>query len=234
MNRNSKGFGLIEIMVSMTLGLLITLGLTQLFLSSKNTYISQYSAAVMQEDARFILSKMLQDIRAAGMFGCLATVEDASAAGDFLAASKTPIKWSSGDRKLTLITAAQAPRGARRSWVVHSDCSSSATAYSSNNAPRPIAGQLTFPVREVTYAYRSREQDLTLDGEGVTQNVTAFSVMFGIASTPDDTHVSRYSANPSNPALIRSVRLSLTLSDPTRKTRDQTFTVVAALRNRLG
>lgn len=234
MNRHSKGFGLIEIMVAMTLGLLITLGLTQLFLSSKNTHISQYSAGVMQEDARFILSKMLQDIRAAGMFGCLATIEDASAAGDFLAASKTPIKWSNGDRKLTLITAAEAPRGAKRSWVVHSDCTALATAYSSDKAPRPAQGQLTFPVREVSYAYRSRGQELTLDGEGVTQNVSAFSVMFGIASTPEDTDVARYSANPSNPALIRSVRLSLTLSDPTRKTRDQTFTVVAALRNRLG
>jgi type IV pilus assembly protein PilW len=234
MNKSSKGFGLIEIMVAMTLGLLITLGLTQLFLSSKNTQISQYSAAVMQEDARFLLSKMLQDIRAAGMFGCLATVEDASTAGDFLAASKAPIKWSSAERKLTLVTSAEAPRGTRRSWVVHSDCRSSATAYSSDRAPSPVPGQLIFPVREVTYAYRSGEQDMTLDGEGVTQNVSAFSVMFGMANTPDDTHVSRYSANPSNPALIRSVRLSLTLTDPTRKSRDQTFTVVAALRNRLG
>lgn len=234
MNRNSKGFGLIEIMVAMTLGLLITLGLTQLFVSSKNTHISQYSAAVMQEDARFILSKMLQDIRAAGMFGCLATVEDASAAGDFLAASKTPIKWNSTEQRLTLITAAEAPRGARRSWVVHSDCTSSTIAYSSDKAPGPVPGQLTFPVREVSYAYRSREQELTLDGEGVTQNVSAFSVMFGLASTPDDTNVSRYSASPSIPALIRSVRLSLTLSDPTRRARDRTFIVVAALRNRLG
>jgi type IV pilus assembly protein PilW len=164
----------------------------------------------------------------------LATVQDASATGDFLTASKTPIKWSSAERKLTLITAAEAPRGARRSWVVHSDCTSSATAYSSDNAPKPGAGQLTFPLREVTYAYRSREQALTLDGEGVTQNVSAFSLMFGVASTPDDTRVSRYSANPDNPALIRSVRLSFTLTDPTHKTRDQTFTVVAALRNRLG
>ncbi|MDB5981628.1 MAG: pilW [Pseudomonas sp.] len=234
MNKHAKGFGLIEIMVAMTLGLLITLGLIQLFLSSKNTHISQYAAAVMQEDARFILSKMLQDIRAAGMFGCLATVEDASAAGDFLVASKTPIKWSIAERKLTLITAAEAPRGARRSWVVHSDCTSSATAYSSDKAPKPGAGQLTFPLREVTYAYRNRERALTLDGEGVTQNVSAFSLMFGVASTPDDPHVSRYSGNPDNPALIRSVRLSITLTDPAGKTRDQTFTVVAALRNRLG
>lgn len=234
MNHHAKGFGLIEIMIAMTLGLLITLGLTQLFLSSKNTQVSQYVAAVMQEDARFILSKMVQDIRSVGMFGCLATVKDTSATGDFLAASKTPLKWSAAEQKLTLITTAEAPRGTKRSWVVHSDCTSSATAYSSDKVPRPEVGQLTFPVREVTYAYRRREQALTLDGEGVTQNVSAFTVLFGVASTADATHISHYSANPDNPALIRSVRLSLILTDPTGKTRDQTFTVVAALRNRLG
>lgn len=234
MNKHSTGFGLIEIMIAMTLGLLITLGLIQLFISSKNTYVSQQAAAAVQEDARFILSKMVQDIRMAGMFGCLATIEDVSATGDFLAANKAPIKWNSAERKLTLITAAEAPRGTKRSWVVHSDCTSSATAYSSDNAPSPAADQLTFPVREVTYAYKSREQELTLDGEGVTQNVSAFTVLFGLANTPDDTWISRYSANPDNPALIRSVRLSITLTDPTQKSQDQTFTVVAALRNRLG
>jgi type IV pilus assembly protein PilW len=232
--RHSGGFGLIEIMIALSLGLLVSLGLIQLFISSKNTYVSQHAAAVVQEDARFILSKMVQDIRAVGMFGCLATVEDASATGDFFPASKTPINWNNAERRLTLVTAAQAPRGANRSWVVHSDCTSSATAYSSSNAPHPEAGQLTFPVREVTYAYKSRERELTLDGEGITQNVSAFSVLFGIASTPDDTQVSRYSPNPDNPALIRSVRLSITLTDPTQKSQDQTFTVVAALRNRLG
>ncbi|MDB6142327.1 MAG: putative rane protein [Pseudomonas sp.] len=234
MTRPSKGFGLIEIMIAMSLGLLITLGLIQLFISSKNTYVSQHAAASVQEDARFILSKMVQDIRAAGMFGCLATVEDASATGDFLKASKTPILWNNAERKLTLITAAEAPRGVMRSWVVHSDCTSSATAYSSDNAPNPGADQVTFPVREVTYAYKNREQELTLDGEGVTQNVSAFTVLFGVASTPDDTHISHYRANPDNPALIRSVRLSITLVDPTQKSQDQTFTVIAALRNRLG
>ncbi len=38
---------------------------------------------------------------------------------------------------------------------------------------------------------------------------------------------------PANPALIRSVRLSMTLQDPAGQVRDQTYSVVAALRNRL-
>ena len=36
-----------------------------------------------------------------------------------------------------------------------------------------------------------------------------------------------------DPARIRSVRLSLTLADPQQRVRSQTFSTVAALRNRL-
>jgi len=39
---------------------------------------------------------------------------------------------------------------------------------------------------------------------------------------------------PSDEALIRSVRIRMTLQDPTGKVRDQTYSVVVALRNRVG
>ncbi|MNR12986.1 hypothetical protein D3C85_1293680 [compost metagenome] len=67
----------------------------------------------------------------------------------------------------------------------------------------------------------------------LVDNVSAFDVSFGLASTATDLAASRYSSNPPNPALIRSVRLSLTLTDPNHRVSDQTFNVVAALRNRL-
>jgi len=54
-----------------------------------------------------------------------------------------------------------------------------------------------------------------------------------VATSSTDVAASSYTANPSNSALIRSVRLTLTLRDPNSRVRDQTFTVVAALRNRL-
>ncbi|MEB0076774.1 pilus assembly protein PilW [Pseudomonas sp. CCI3.2] len=226
MKQASEGFGLIEIMLAMTLGLVITLGLTQLFIGAKNTYISQNASAFMQEDARFLLSKMLQEIRMVGMFGCLQTIDDSGRG--FSAARQTPIRWNNAKHTLTLVTADVGTTGGKADWVVLSDCESSATAYAGDREPGP--GQLKFPIRQITYAYDRRGGEIS----GLIKNVSAFSVLFGVANTVEDTPVSRYAANPADPRLIRSVRLSLTLSDPAKRVEDQTFTVVAALRNRLG
>jgi type IV pilus assembly protein PilW len=83
-------------------------------------------------------------------------------------------------------------------------------------------GQLTMGVGRGTPA-----QQVLVD------NVSAFNVSFGLASSAADSSASSYSSNPSDPARIRSVRLSLTLTDPKNRVSNQTFNVVAALRNRL-
>ena len=64
----------------------------------------------------------------------------------------------------------------------------------------------------------------------LVSNVKAFNVSFGITGSP----MSYVTAIGSNAvaANIRSVRVSLTLVDPAGKVRDQTYNVVAALRNR--
>ncbi|MNL65128.1 hypothetical protein D3C87_1894190 [compost metagenome] len=64
----------------------------------------------------------------------------------------------------------------------------------------------------------------------LVDNVSAFNVSFGIEGSSGGLS---YSSNPSDMSSIRSVRLALTLRDPNARVRDQTFNVVAALRNRL-
>ncbi|WP_431194188.1 PilW family protein, partial [Pseudomonas viridiflava] len=71
MRRLSRGFGLVEIMVALVPGLVVSLGIVQIFTASRVTYQSQNASARMQEDARFVLSKMIQEIRMTGMYGCL-------------------------------------------------------------------------------------------------------------------------------------------------------------------
>ena len=44
----------------------------------------------------------------------------------------------------------------------------------------------------------------------------------------------RYDASPADESLIRSVRIQMTLRDPGGRVQDQLYSVVAALRNRLG
>jgi type IV pilus assembly protein PilW len=238
MNRHSRGFGLIELMIALVLSLIVVLGVVQIFIAAKNTYVSQSAAAVMQEDARFALSKMIQEIRMVGMFGCLETITDASSAGDFNASQVTPIRWDNATRELTLVVADVGTSGSVPTWTVVSDCRTSATAYTNRRAP--AAGQLAFPIRRLIYGF-SNDQLLmgaaTKPGKPpmsvLVDNVREFNVTFGVASSATDIASSSYSGNPTDPALIRSVRLTLTLFDPKNNVRDQTFNVVAALRNRL-
>ena len=236
MIRASKGFGLIELLIALALSLVVVLGVAQIFIAAKNTYVSQNTAAGMQEDARFVLSKMIQEIRMVGMFGCLGTIIDASSAGSFNASQITPISWDNANLKLTLVTADVGGSGGTPTWTVVSDCRNTATAYSGLRTT--TSGQLAFPIRRLIYSFSNNQ---LLMGSGVdtptqqvlVNNVSAFKVSFGLASSATDTAASSYSSNPSDPARIRSVRLTLTLSDPNHRVSDQTFNVVAALRNRL-
>ncbi|EJZ60099.1 MULTISPECIES: PilW family protein [Pseudomonas] len=236
MKHANRGFGLIEMLIALALGLIIVLGVVQTFLAAKNTYVSQNTAAAMQEDARFVLSKMIQELRMVGMFGCLGTITDASSAGDFNAAQIIPISWDNSNLKLTLVTADVGGNGGTPTWTVVSDCRNSATAYTGLRAA--ASGQIAFPIRRLIYSF-SNNQILMGTGSGtptqqvLVNNVSAFSVMFGLATSATDVAASSYSANPSDPARIRSVRLSLTLTDPNNRVANQTFNVVAALRNRL-
>ena len=99
MNRSSRGFGLIELLIALALSLVVVLGVVQVFIAAKNTYVSQNAAAAMQEDARFVLSKMIQEIRMVGMFGCLGTITDSSTGGSFAASQITPISWDNANAR---------------------------------------------------------------------------------------------------------------------------------------
>ncbi|AUG04358.1 pilus assembly protein PilW [Pseudomonas sp. 09C 129] len=235
MRRGNSGFGLIEMLVALALSLIVALGVTQIFISAKNTYVSQNASASLQEDARFVLSKMIQEIRMVGMFGCLQSIADASIAADFAGHAQTPIRWDNANHRLTLVAADIGDSGGTPTWTVLSDCRNSATAYT--GARKAPSGQQAFAVRRLVYSLKD-DQLLMGTGTGSGQavlvnNVSAFDVSFGIASTATDVAASSYSRDPADPARIRSVRLSLTLSDPQARVRPQTFNVVAALRNRL-
>ena len=228
-----KGFGLVEVMLALVLGLVMSLALAQIFISSKSSYASQTSSASLQEDARFVLSKMVQEVRLAGMFGCLGTVEDASAGKGFSKAFQDPITWDANSKTLTLATAGTGEGGGWSTWVIHTDCVSSATAYTNGRAPRLSADETAMPIHRQVYRFNKARNELSLNGQPLVSNVGAFDVLFGVAGSLNDRSIARYAAT-AEPSLIRSVRLTLTLFDPADRAQEQTIDVVAAIRNRLG
>jgi type IV pilus assembly protein PilW len=64
-NRQS-GLTLIELMISIVLGLLVVLAATALLVSSKTAYLSQDEGAQMQDTARFALENINRSVRQAG------------------------------------------------------------------------------------------------------------------------------------------------------------------------
>lgn len=66
------GLSLIELMIAIALSLLLILGVTQIFLSSKTTYASNQALSAIQESGRFAIEILSKDIRNTGYKGqCL-------------------------------------------------------------------------------------------------------------------------------------------------------------------
>lgn len=68
-----RGLTLIELMIAMTLGILIVGGMATLFIQNKNSYRQDERIARMQEDARFALNTIVDDIELAGFWSNLFT-----------------------------------------------------------------------------------------------------------------------------------------------------------------
>jgi type IV pilus assembly protein PilW len=235
MNGSIRGFSLVELLLALAVGLVLVLGGSQVLIGSRATHASQQAAMLLQDDARFVLGKMLQDIRQAGMFGCLATafIENAPPAFD------RPVSWSAGagSKSLTLVTADVGGEGGKPDWTVLSDCTGSARAHMGNTAA-PAPGQIRFALRQLTYTFESGQLKVSTPAAPakavLVDNVQAFDISFGVAANPAAMEVVRYDESPADNALIRSVRIRMTLQDPSGQVQDQTYSVVAALRNRLG
>lgn len=66
----SRGFTLVELMISIVISLVILGGVIQSVMASKTTYTLQEEMARMQENSRFALDLLASEIRMAGYNGC--------------------------------------------------------------------------------------------------------------------------------------------------------------------
>lgn len=64
------GFSLVELMISLVLGLIVIGGVTTVFLSNQQSYRSNEGLSQLQENSRIAFELMARDIRQAGLTGC--------------------------------------------------------------------------------------------------------------------------------------------------------------------
>jgi len=73
--RRNAGFSLIELMVAVTLGLMLTLALIAVFVGSRSAYQSTSGVGSVADEGRFALDTIAQMARGAGYMGCTPAAE---------------------------------------------------------------------------------------------------------------------------------------------------------------
>ncbi len=74
-----RGLSLIELLIAMVLGLTLAAGVVQIYVGTSATERSQDARLRMQENGRFALNFLANEIRGAGYLGCLGSMEGNSA-----------------------------------------------------------------------------------------------------------------------------------------------------------
>ena len=72
------GLSLIELLIAMVMGLTLTAGVMQVYVGNTQTERDQEARARMQENGRFAVSYLAQELRMAGYLGCLASIDENS------------------------------------------------------------------------------------------------------------------------------------------------------------
>jgi len=65
------GMSLVELMIAMVIGLIVMLGVVQVFSASREAYRLSEGLARVQENSRFAMDSLQRDLRMAGHFGCI-------------------------------------------------------------------------------------------------------------------------------------------------------------------
>ncbi len=77
----SRGFSLVELLIAITLGLLLTIGLINIFINSKQSYRLQEATSRMQENGRFAVDALSRAIHLADFWGSVSPSDVALVGG---------------------------------------------------------------------------------------------------------------------------------------------------------
>ncbi|GLH35101.1 MULTISPECIES: prepilin-type N-terminal cleavage/methylation domain-containing protein [unclassified Pseudomonas] len=194
MKREQGGFGLVEAMLALAIGLMLLTAASQLFISAHQSSLLQSAALRMQADARLALLRMAQDIRMAGMFGCLrlepGDFRDPSAREAFA----RPLQI--GPASLSLIVAELPGYPGAPDWTLHTDCISEAEVHAGRAQSPGLP--LAFPISRHHYQLRG----------------STLRFMRRNSSQPLVDHVREMRVEPVDTAEGQRVDVQLTLFDP--------------------
>lgn len=81
--RRERGFSLIELMVAVALGLLLTTAMVTVYINSKSSFTRQQQLSSLQQNVRIAFEYLAGDARVVGHLGCFTGLPTLPAGGDF-------------------------------------------------------------------------------------------------------------------------------------------------------
>ncbi len=72
----SRGLSLVELLISMVMGLSLAAGVMQVYVANSQAERDQEARARMQENGRFAINFLAEELRMAGYLGCLSSIEE--------------------------------------------------------------------------------------------------------------------------------------------------------------
>jgi prepilin-type N-terminal cleavage/methylation domain-containing protein len=202
--QSQRGFSLMEIMVSLVIGMLILAGILYVYLGNFASFRWNSQMARLQEDGRFAMSLLEDDLRMAAYAGCTRTGLDFLDLGspssgpmdlseinitiDANAATKAGfnsknklvqgLAWeASGGLKIFGI-----PKKGSGAWLIsRTDCDGTEIKGAKSSDP-DVAIQLEIGAR----VYKLNGSTLSLDGKPLVENVNNFRVCAGVDANMDE------------------------------------------------
>jgi len=191
-----QGLSLIELMVALTIGLILMLGVGQIFLSNKASYNIQNGLGQLQENARFALNIMSQDIGMAGYD----PVEDGTTVDAFNAANTLENQSANADLGFT-VAAGTASDTVEINYTSATDCNGNASGGTATNR------------------YYLNNTDLMCLGNGsataevIAEGIENMQILYG--EDTDNTGIANHYVSASNVTdwtTIKTVRIALLAS----------------------
>ncbi|WP_047392613.1 PilW family protein [Chitinibacter sp. ZOR0017] len=196
-----SGFTLVELMVGLTLALLLTLGIANIYLQTRQTFRSQTALARMTEDGKYALATLQRMIYQAGfqntanMTAAAATAFPAGygmTAGAFIKGTSTSVDLRFlGDTEGNMVTCAQ-------------DTSGNAD-YPALKLNQQYAYRLSFQNNQLSCGTLNSAGTTVTDSQVLADNIIDFKLTYGVDSDGDRLADS-YTDSPTNWANVYAVR----------------------------
>lgn len=224
-----KGVSLIELMVAMVIGLFLILGVTQIFISNQRTYLFQQAQMGNQENGRFTLAILSQELLKAGYRSSLGAVipADNSMNGCNFPQGASVVALSESSLCIQYQATSKLDVTCQGAALAPGDQNNITTPYSARSVPTTVRPKIVERID-----FDSANKAITCTSGAATQQLVSGvqDLRFEYGSDPSDPKAVSTFSTTAPTGTIAAVRYSALMQSPGTSTiRDSTTAISPAL-----